>query len=76
MLPRLWPMLQVIDPARKTLGWCIKGEQVKPVCSAMVTMWWPCLVLALLSGLETSGFQRSPLRLLGVSLTSYLLSEL
>uniref|UniRef100_A0A8C8TGX4 Inter-alpha-trypsin inhibitor heavy chain H3 n=1 Tax=Peromyscus maniculatus bairdii TaxID=230844 RepID=A0A8C8TGX4_PERMB len=31
----------------------------------MVTMWWPCLVLALLSGLETSGFQRSPLRLLG-----------
>ncbi|XP_015855582.2 inter-alpha-trypsin inhibitor heavy chain H3 isoform X1 [Peromyscus maniculatus bairdii] len=58
-------MLQVIDPARKTLGWRIKGEQVKPVCSAMVTMWWPCLVLALLSGLETSGFQRSPLRLLG-----------
>lgn len=30
----------------------------------MVTMWWPCLVLALLSGLETSGFPRSPLRLL------------
>uniref|UniRef100_A0A8C6IFL9 Inter-alpha-trypsin inhibitor heavy chain H3 n=1 Tax=Mus spicilegus TaxID=10103 RepID=A0A8C6IFL9_MUSSI len=31
----------------------------------MRTMWWPCLVLALLSGLETSGFPRSPLRLLG-----------
>ncbi|NP_059047.1 inter-alpha-trypsin inhibitor heavy chain H3 precursor [Rattus norvegicus] len=31
----------------------------------MVTLWWPCLVLALLSGLETSGFPRSPLRLLG-----------
>uniref|UniRef100_A0A8C2QNV0 Inter-alpha-trypsin inhibitor heavy chain H3 n=1 Tax=Cricetulus griseus TaxID=10029 RepID=A0A8C2QNV0_CRIGR len=31
----------------------------------MVTMWWPCLVLALLSGLETSGFPRSPVRLLG-----------
>ncbi|XP_028643373.1 inter-alpha-trypsin inhibitor heavy chain H3 [Grammomys surdaster] len=31
----------------------------------MMTMWWPCLVLALLSGLETSGFPRSPLRLLG-----------
>lgn len=31
----------------------------------MVAMWWPCLVLALLSGLETSGFPRSPLRLLG-----------
>ncbi|CAO2638190.1 Inter-alpha-trypsin inhibitor heavy chain H3 [Lemmus lemmus] len=30
----------------------------------MVAMWWPCLVLALLSGLETSGFPRSPLRLL------------
>lgn len=34
------------------------------MCLAMVTMWWPCLVLALLSGLETSGFPRSPLRLL------------
>ncbi|XP_052046589.1 inter-alpha-trypsin inhibitor heavy chain H3 [Apodemus sylvaticus] len=31
----------------------------------MMTVWWPCLVLALLSGLETSGFPRSPLRLLG-----------
>nr|XP_034353282.1 inter-alpha-trypsin inhibitor heavy chain H3 isoform X1 [Arvicanthis niloticus] len=31
----------------------------------MMTMWWPCLVLALLSGLETSGFPRSPFRLLG-----------
>uniref|UniRef100_A0A2I3BRQ3 Inter-alpha-trypsin inhibitor heavy chain H3 n=1 Tax=Mus musculus TaxID=10090 RepID=A0A2I3BRQ3_MOUSE len=31
----------------------------------MRTMWWPCLVLALLSGLETSGFPRSPLQLLG-----------
>ncbi|XP_055468223.1 inter-alpha-trypsin inhibitor heavy chain H3 isoform X2 [Psammomys obesus] len=31
----------------------------------MVAMWWPCLVLALLSGLEISGFPRSPLRLLG-----------
>lgn len=35
------------------------------MCSAMMAMWWPCLVLALLSGLETSGFPRSPLRLLG-----------
>ncbi|XP_050996942.1 inter-alpha-trypsin inhibitor heavy chain H3 [Acomys russatus] len=31
----------------------------------MVTMWWPCLVLALLSALETSGLPRSPIRLLG-----------
>lgn len=35
------------------------------MCSVMMTMWWPCLVLALLSGLETSGFPRSPFRLLG-----------
>uniref|UniRef100_A0A8C6QZK1 Inter-alpha-trypsin inhibitor heavy chain H3 n=1 Tax=Nannospalax galili TaxID=1026970 RepID=A0A8C6QZK1_NANGA len=34
----------------------------------MAFVWWPCLVLTLFFGLETSGFPRSPLRLLGVSL--------
>uniref|UniRef100_A0A8C6R2D5 Inter-alpha-trypsin inhibitor heavy chain H3 n=1 Tax=Nannospalax galili TaxID=1026970 RepID=A0A8C6R2D5_NANGA len=31
----------------------------------MAFVWWPCLVLTLFFGLETSGFPRSPLRLLG-----------
>uniref|UniRef100_H0WP82 Inter-alpha-trypsin inhibitor heavy chain H3 n=1 Tax=Otolemur garnettii TaxID=30611 RepID=H0WP82_OTOGA len=31
----------------------------------MASAWWPCLVLALLSGLGASGFPRSPFRLLG-----------
>uniref|UniRef100_A0A2K6FTW8 Inter-alpha-trypsin inhibitor heavy chain H3 n=1 Tax=Propithecus coquereli TaxID=379532 RepID=A0A2K6FTW8_PROCO len=31
----------------------------------MASAWWPCLVLALLSGLAASGFPRSPFRLLG-----------
>uniref|UniRef100_A0A2K5D2N8 Inter-alpha-trypsin inhibitor heavy chain H3 n=1 Tax=Aotus nancymaae TaxID=37293 RepID=A0A2K5D2N8_AOTNA len=31
----------------------------------MASVWWPCLILALLSGLAASGFPRSPFRLLG-----------
>uniref|UniRef100_A0A2I2ZP98 Inter-alpha-trypsin inhibitor heavy chain H3 n=1 Tax=Gorilla gorilla gorilla TaxID=9595 RepID=A0A2I2ZP98_GORGO len=31
----------------------------------MASAWWPCLILALLSSLAASGFQRSPFRLLG-----------
>ncbi|XP_017393709.1 inter-alpha-trypsin inhibitor heavy chain H3 isoform X2 [Cebus imitator] len=31
----------------------------------MASAWWPCLILALLSGLAASGFPRSPFRLLG-----------
>uniref|UniRef100_F6QTK5 Inter-alpha-trypsin inhibitor heavy chain H3 n=1 Tax=Callithrix jacchus TaxID=9483 RepID=F6QTK5_CALJA len=31
----------------------------------MASVWWPCLVLALLSALAASGFPRSPFRLLG-----------
>lgn len=53
----------------------IYKESRPGLCLAMVTMWWPCLVLALLSGLETSGFPRSPLRLLEVSVTFYMISE-
>uniref|UniRef100_A0A8C5XLU2 Inter-alpha-trypsin inhibitor heavy chain H3 n=1 Tax=Microcebus murinus TaxID=30608 RepID=A0A8C5XLU2_MICMU len=34
----------------------------------MASAWWPCLVLALLSGLAASGFPRSPFWLRGVSL--------
>uniref|UniRef100_A0A2K6RM84 Inter-alpha-trypsin inhibitor heavy chain H3 n=1 Tax=Rhinopithecus roxellana TaxID=61622 RepID=A0A2K6RM84_RHIRO len=31
----------------------------------MASAWWPCLILALLSGLAASGFPRSPFQLLG-----------
>uniref|UniRef100_A0A2K6UKP3 Inter-alpha-trypsin inhibitor heavy chain H3 n=1 Tax=Saimiri boliviensis boliviensis TaxID=39432 RepID=A0A2K6UKP3_SAIBB len=31
----------------------------------MASAWWPCLILALFSGLAASGFPRSPFRLLG-----------
>uniref|UniRef100_A0A2K5IYC1 Inter-alpha-trypsin inhibitor heavy chain H3 n=1 Tax=Colobus angolensis palliatus TaxID=336983 RepID=A0A2K5IYC1_COLAP len=31
----------------------------------MASVWWPCLILALLSGLAASGFPRSPFQLLG-----------
>uniref|UniRef100_A0A8C8YZT7 Inter-alpha-trypsin inhibitor heavy chain H3 n=1 Tax=Prolemur simus TaxID=1328070 RepID=A0A8C8YZT7_PROSS len=39
----------------------------------MASAWWPCLVLALLSGLAASGFPRSSFRLLGVSLPLFIL---
>ena len=39
-----------------------------PVCSAMASARWPCLILALLSGVAVSGFPRRLCRLLGVNL--------